>query len=207
MLSLIVCMPVRGIPGRGYFGNAYVVGNILIDAGILPHEIEPYREEIEIIVLTHCHFDHTAHVKEIAHLCSAEIAIHAADAPGLTEETFSLSLHFGSRSPGILPSRFLKEGDRVGPLRVLHTPGHTPGSICLYLEEEEALISGDTVFSDGGFGRYDFPGGDRDALERSLDRLAALRVEGLFPGHGNPVLKDGHRHIAAAREFLKRGYG
>jgi hydroxyacylglutathione hydrolase len=200
-------MPVRGIPGQGYLGNAYIVENVLIDAGILPHQIEPYRDEIETIVLTHCHFDHTAHLKEIAHLCDAEVAIHAADAQGLTEERFSLSLHFGSRSPGIRPDRYLEEADLVGPLRVLHTPGHTPGSICLYLEGEEALISGDTVFSDGGFGRYDFPGGDRGNLERSLDRLAALRVEGLFPGHGPSVQKDGHLHIVAACEFLKRGYG
>jgi hydroxyacylglutathione hydrolase len=207
MLSLIVCMPVIWIPGRGCFGNAYVVGNILIDAGILPSDIEPYRKEIEIIVLTHCHFDHTAYLKEIAHLCGAQVAIHAADATGLTEEAFSLSLQFGSRSPGILPDRLVAEGDRVGPLRVLHTPGHTPGSICLYLEDEEALISGDTVFSNGGFGRYDFPGGDRVALGRSLDRLARLSVEGLYPGHGFPVLKDGFRHIVAACEFLKRGYG
>jgi hydroxyacylglutathione hydrolase len=200
-------MPVSWIPGRGYLGNAYVVGNVLIDAGVPPSDIEPYRKEIEIIVLTHCHFDHTAHLKELAHLCSAQVAIHAADASGLTEEAFSLSLHFGSRSPGILPDRLVAEGDRVGPLRVLHTPGHTPGSICLYLEDEEALISGDTVFSDGGFGRYDFPGGDRAALGRSLDRLARLTVGGLYPGHGFPVQKDGHRHIIAACEFMKGGYG
>jgi hydroxyacylglutathione hydrolase len=207
MLSLIVCMPVIWIPGRGYFGNAYVVGNVLVDAGILPLDIEPYKNAIDTIVLTHCHFDHTAHLREIAHLCNARVAIHTEDAAGLAEEVFSLSLQFGARSPGILPDRLIAEGDRIGPLRVLHTPGHTPGSICLYLEEEEALISGDTVFSDGGFGRYDFPGGSRSALGRSLGRLALLSVESLYPGHGSPVLNDGHRHIVAATELIKSGYG
>jgi glyoxylase-like metal-dependent hydrolase (beta-lactamase superfamily II) len=196
-------MPVSWIPGRGYQGNAFVIGNVLIDAGILPSVVQPFREQIDIIVLTHCHHDHTAHLKEIAHICGAKVAIHTADAPGLLDETFSLSLHFGSRAAGIIPDRLIDEGDRVGPLQVLHTPG----SICLYLEDEKALISGDTVFSDGGFGRFDFPGGDRMALGLSLERLARLPVEGLYPGHGSPVEKNGHRHIAAAVELLKSGYG
>jgi len=200
-------MPVTWIPGRGYFGNAYLVGSVLIDAGVLPSVIEPYHENIDTIILTHCHFDHTAYTKEIAHLCSACIAIHPLDAPGLTEDVKSLSLHFGSRSPGIPPDRLLMDGDRVGPLTVLHTPGHTPGSISLYLEEERALISGDTVFTDGGFGRFDFPGGDRIALTRSIERLASLDVAGLYPGHGAPVQHGGRRHIEAAMQLLRAGYG
>lgn len=200
-------MPVSWIPGRGYQGNAYVVSNVLVDAGILPSDVHPYREQIDTIVLTHCHHDHTAHLKEISHICDAKVAIHPADAPGLMNETFSLSLQFGARAAGIRPDRLIDEGDRVGPLRVLHTPGHTAGSICLYLEDEKALISGDTVFPDGGFGRFDFPGGDQMALRRSLERLERLPVEGLYPGHGTPVEKNGHRHIAAAVELLKSGYG
>ena len=200
-------MPVTWIPGRGYFGNAYIVGSALIDAGVLPSVIEAYRADIDTIVLTHCHFDHTAYVKEISHLCSAPVAIHALDAPGLMQEGASLSLHFGSRPPGIAPDRLLSDGDRVGPLTVLHTPGHTPGSICLYLEDEQALISGDTVFAEGGFGRFDFPGGDRASLVRSIGRLASLKVEGLYPGHGTPVHRKGNQHIGAALQLLKAGYG
>jgi glyoxylase-like metal-dependent hydrolase (beta-lactamase superfamily II) len=200
-------MPVTWIPGRGYFGNAYVVGSVLIDAGVLPSAIEPYKEDIDTIVLTHCHFDHTAYTREIAYLCSASVSIHPLDAPGLMQEELSLSLHFGSRPPGISPGRLLSDGDRIGPLTVLHTPGHTPGSICLFLEEERALISGDTVFTDGGFGRYDFPGGSRAALSRSIGRLASLDVEGLYPGHGSPVHHNGRRHIEAALQALQAGYG
>ncbi len=200
-------MPVTWIPGRGYFGNAYLAGSVLIDAGVLPSDIEPYRRDIETIVLTHCHFDHTAYTREIAHLCSASVAIHPLDAPGLAQEGESLSLHFGSRPPGIAPDRLLSDGDRIGSLTVLHTPGHTPGSICLYLEEERVLVSGDTVFSDGGFGRYDFPGGDRGALTRSIGRLAILEVDGLCPGHGIPVHHGGRRHIEAALRLLQAGYG
>jgi hydroxyacylglutathione hydrolase len=200
-------MPVTWIPGRTYYGNAYLVGTVLVDAGVSPVTVSPYKDDISMIILTHCHFDHIAYVREIRELCGASICIHALDSPGLKDDRQSLSLHFGARSPGLVPDRVVGEGERVGELRVLHTPGHTPGSICLFHEEEQALISGDTVFTDGGFGRYDFPGGDRTALMESIERLASLRVRGLYPGHGNPVIDGGARHIAAARDLLRAGYG
>jgi len=200
-------MQVRWIPEQGALANSYIFGTVLVDAGLLPMAIQPFKDQIETIVLTHCHFDHTAHVKEIAHMCKAKVAIHQADATGLFEDAQSLSMHFGARSPGIAPDIKLKEGDTIGGLTVLHTPGHTPGSICLWSGEDKVLISGDTVFTDGAFGRYDFPGGSRQALEHSLDRLVSLDVEGLYPGHGEPVGCGGKRHIAAARQLRKGGYG
>ena len=97
----------------------------------------------------------------------------------------------------------------VTPSEALSNPhtGPYPGSICLWSEADKVLISGDTVFTDGAFGRYDFPGGSRQALERSLDQLGQLDVEGLYPGHGEPVDCGGKRHIAAARQLMKAGYG
>jgi len=200
-------MPVQWIAGGALYANSYVIGDFLVDAGVLPMAIEPYKDTIATIVLTHCHFDHTARVKEIAHMCRAKVAIHKLDAPGLLDDARNLAMHFGSRSPAIVPDILLKEGDSVGGLHVLHTPGHTPGSICLFSETDQVLISGDTVFTDGGFGRYDFMGGSRDELVRSIDRLSLLDVEGLYPGHGVPVESGGSGHIASARELLKSGYG
>ena len=107
---------------------------------------------------------------------------------------------------GITPEIVLHDGDRIGSLRVIRTPGPTPGGICLYDEKRKLLFSGDTVFTGGSFGRYDFPGGDRAALTASIERLSTLDVEGLYPGHGEPVTRGGGRHIAAAREAL-RFYG
>ncbi len=200
-------MKVRWIPGESVFANSYVYGNILVDAGVLPMAVAPYKEAIKTIVLSHCHFDHTARVKEIAHMCRAKVAIHRADARGLVEDVHSLSMHFGARSPGIVPDVVLAEGDTIGDLLVLHTPGHTPGSICLYSERDRVLISGDTVFADGYFGRYDFPGGSRTELSRSLDRLSLLDVEGLYAGHGEPTDEGGSRCVAAAQGLMKSGYG
>jgi glyoxylase-like metal-dependent hydrolase (beta-lactamase superfamily II) len=200
-------MPVQWIAGGALYANSYVIGDVLVDAGVLPMAIEPYKDTITTIVLTHCHFDHTARVKEIAHMCRAKVAIHKTDAPGLLDDARGLSMHFGSRSPAIVPDIFLNEGDSVGGLRILHTPGHTPGSICLFSESDQVLISGDTVFTDGGFGRYDFIGGSRAELAQSIDRLSLLDVEGLYPGHGVPVENGGSGHIASARDLLKSGYG
>ena len=200
-------MQVRWIPEQSGFANSYIYGTVLVDAGVLPMAVKPFKDQINTIVLTHCHFDHTARVKEIAHMCKAKVAIHKNDARGLLEDTWSLSMHFGARPPGIAPDVVLNEGDFIGDLQVLHTPGHTPGSICLLAERDLVLFSGDTVFSDGCFGRYDFPGGSRMELARSLDRLALLDVEGLYPGHGEPVEQGGSRHIIAAQELIKSGYG
>jgi glyoxylase-like metal-dependent hydrolase (beta-lactamase superfamily II) len=200
-------MQVRWIPGGSIFANSYLIGNILVDTGVMPMAVAPFKEAIDTIVLTHCHYDHTAHVREIAHMCGAKVAIHKADARGLVEDVHSLAMHFGARSPGIAPDIVLEDGDTVGPFSVIHTPGHTPGCICLYAEADRVLVSGDTVFADGYFGRYDFPGGSRTELARSLDRLAVLDVEGLYAGHGEPAEQDGGRCIAAALGLMKSGYG
>jgi glyoxylase-like metal-dependent hydrolase (beta-lactamase superfamily II) len=200
-------MKVRWIPEQGALANSYIFGTVLVDAGVFPMAIQPFKDEIDTIVLSHCHFDHTAHVKEIAHMCKAKIAIHRDDAGGLIDDGKSLSMQFGARSPGIVPDIVLSEGDTIGGLTVIHTPGHTPGSICLFSEPDKVLISGDTVFTDGAFGRFDFPGGSRQALAKSLERLVPLDVEGLYPGHGEPVDCGGKRHIAAANQLMKGGYG
>ena len=200
-------MPVTWVAADMQLGNSYLFGRIWVDAGVVPAAVEKYKGKVDTIVLTHCHFDHTARVRELARIFGAQVAIHELDAPGLTEDSRSLAHHFGDRSPGIPPDIILREGDRVGDLKVLHTPGHTPGSICLYHGESQALISGDTVFTDGCFGRYDFLGGSRTQLEDSLARLADLPVEELCPGHGEPVKQGGSRHILAALSLMRSGYG
>lgn len=197
-------MPIRWITSGAAYANSFVYGDILVDAGVLPTAVQPYADTIETIVITHAHYDHIAYLKEIVQICGdVEVCIHEADAPGLADDTLNLSAFFGSRSPGVVPDVILRDGDRIGSLRVIHTPGHTPGGICLYDAEIQALFSGDTVFTGGSFGRYNFPGGDREALVSSIDRLKELDVEALYPGHGEPVTTGGGKHIAAAREAIE----
>jgi glyoxylase-like metal-dependent hydrolase (beta-lactamase superfamily II) len=114
---------------------------------------------------------------------------------------------FARHPQGVEVDERVNDSDCIGSFTVIHTPGHTPGSICLFSERDHVLISGDTVFSDGCFGRYDFPGGSRIELARSLTRLSLLDIEGLYPGHGEPVAHGGSSHIAAALDLIKSGYG
>jgi len=199
-------MNVQLITGHGYYANAYIAGSVLIDAGVTPVAIEPYREQITHIVLTHSHYDHIAYLRPLADFTGAEICIHPSDAPGLISDRESLSLNFGAHAPGIRPDRLLSDGDIVDRWTVLHTPGHTTGSICLYDPVTCTLISGDTVFTDGAFGRFDFPGGSQNKLEESLQRLHGIDVKGLYPGHGIPVDSGGSHHISAALQMI-RMYG
>jgi hydroxyacylglutathione hydrolase len=201
-------MTIKLIPGRGMYANAYVAqGTILVDAGVTPMAVEAHRSTIRNIVLTHCHFDHIAYLPAIIKMTGAKVSIHAADAEGLNDDNQSLSLHFGAHSPGIIPDTILEDGDQIEGYEVVHTPGHTPGSISLYDPETRDLISGDTVFTDGAFGRYDFAGGSRERLAVSLDRLAGLNLTGLYPGHGVPARELGDRHIKAAQTLIRSRYG
>lgn len=189
------------------YANGYLArGTILVDAGVTPMAVEAHRDTIKYIVLTHCHFDHIAYLAPIIKMTGAKVCIHSADAEGLKNDNYSLSMHFGAHSPGIIPDIILEGGETIEGYEVIHTPGHTPGSICLFDPETRDLISGDTVFADGAFGRYDFPGGSRDALAVSLNKVAELNVSGLYPGHGVPVRELGERQIRAAQTLIQSGY-
>jgi len=89
---------------------------------------------------------------------------------------------------------FLQEGElRIGGERfqVLHTPGHSPGSVCLFWEEPKVLFSGDLIFAQG-VGRTDFPGGDGNLLKQGIRRCSTLGAAMLMPGHGEPILEAEH---------------
>ena len=93
----------------------------------------------------------------------------------------------------------------MGPWRyeVLHTPGHSPDAIALWHPESRTLIPGDTVYADGGIGRWDLQGGDYDQLVASLQRLADLDAETMYPGHGPSVLDGAVKHIQQGLRMAK----
>jgi glyoxylase-like metal-dependent hydrolase (beta-lactamase superfamily II) len=148
------------------------------------------------IVLTHSHFDHIAALPSVAtSFPEADIAIHRAEAAKLGPA--SLESHRRDFNAVGFPSYvetlwkpmpeasiLLQEGDELGPFRILHLPGHSPGSIALYNKEEKILFSGDTLFK-AGFGRTDLPGGSQELLVQSLERLFTLDEDtAVYPGHG-----------------------
>ena len=140
---------------------------------------------LKYIVTTHGHWDHIGDNARVAEHTGARIAVHPLDAHRLTNPTGNL-LPF--EIPPSVPAVELQEGGeiRFGSLRleVLHTPGHTEGSVCLLDREAGRLYSGDTLFN-GSFGRVDLPGGSPEAMVASLDRLHRLDPTlTVLPGHG-----------------------
>ncbi len=176
-----------------YDANAYLVdGNILVDAGMdgvsVISELEKHEPlHLETIILTHCHFDHSGGAKVIAEATGARIALHKDDAALLNDAYASAAQLFGEEAPEISPDILLRGGEVFDGLLVIHTPGHTPGSICLYNEDSKILFSGDTVFPHGSFGRTDLHGGSRSQLIESIRKLTHLNVSVMYPGHGDIV--------------------
>lgn len=198
-------MPIRLLPGHGQYANSYVVNGVLVDAGTTPMAIEHHKRTIKYIILTHRHYDHMVYLSEAVRMTGAEVLIHEADALGLTDDIVSCARNFGAHAPGIPPTRIIKDGDVIDNLEVIYTPGHTIGSICLYDEVSRGLISGDTVFGDGGYGRYDLPTGDRDALVASIEKLKDLRIDGVYCGHGAPAREKGGVVINKAYNSITMG--
>ena len=162
------------------------------------------------ILLTHGHFDHSQGVKFLAEKTGAQVCIHSEDALMLSNPAYNSSVFYyrgdTSSYPRTEATLLLEEGSvvRVGSMEfsVLHTPGHTPGSVCFALGN--VLFCGDTVFH-YGYGRYDLWGGDKIALRASLDRIAHLDGDfKLCPGHGNSAtLSRIREQIAAFSAELK----
>ena len=140
---------------------------------------------LKLIVTTHGHWDHIGENAAVADHTGAPIAVHPLDAYRLTNPQ---PLWAPFEIPPCVPAVELAEGGeiRFGEIRltVIHTPGHTEGSVCLWSAEDGVLFSGDTLFA-GGWGRVDLPGASPEAMVGSLARLATfddpLRV---LPGHG-----------------------
>jgi len=140
---------------------------------------------LKYIVTTHGHWDHIGDNARVAEHTGAQIAVHPLDAHRLTNPT-GKGLPF--EIPPSVPAVDLADGGeiRFGSVRleVLHTPGHTEGSVCLLDRETGRLYSGDTLFQ-GSFGRVDLPGGSPEAMVASLDRLHRLdETLTVLPGHG-----------------------
>ena len=179
-----------------FASNCYIVGlestkeGMIVDPGDDARQIMDVvnRQELDIklIVLTHGHVDHIGALKSVKEATGAEIAIHSADAVALQEQ--GVRTAFGFSYPATPPADRLFEGGdsiNVGGLQflVLHTPGHTPGGICLL--GHGVVFTGDTLFN-YGIGRTDFPGGSQSQLLNGIHTKLMVLPDNtvVYPGHG-----------------------
>ena len=146
------------------------------DADLILDKLEALGLTLEAILLTHGHFDHVGAVKELASETGCQVYIHPDD----------LSMPPMMTAGPLYYTKTYAEGTQLKlaglDIAVLHTPGHTPGSVCLLIGD--TMITGDTLFA-GSCGRTDLPGGDWATIRASLNRLAAIEANlWVLPGHG-----------------------
>jgi glyoxylase-like metal-dependent hydrolase (beta-lactamase superfamily II) len=180
--------------------NTYLINEkhpILIDTGlsmclkgvleaIAKDGIDP--ETIEMIISTHSHPDHFDGVTYFMEK-KTKMALHQDEDTFLKETGKGFYNMFGLKMPDYRVDTYLKEGAlklNSTDIEIYHTPGHSPGSVSIYLPATKTLIPGDVIFQ-AGVGRTDFPGGDGALLKKSIDKLSQLDIEYLLPGHGDIV--------------------
>lgn len=153
---------------------------------------DPHR--VRTIAITHEHLDHVNGIPQWQQL-GAKIAASPACADKLLAGHDPTSAMFGNDIPKLEVDQVVHDGDELQlgdrSHKVLLTPGHSPGSCCYWDDATGSLFSGDTVFAQGGIGRFDFPDGDVNVLAQSILRLEALPVRHLHCGHGPSVEGDG----------------
>ncbi len=197
-------MIIKTLPVGPIMANCFIVGcqetmqAAVIDPGDeadkILQSVADSNLEVKTIINTHGHFDHVSANKGIHAATNAPILIHALDAPMLEQISASAANWGLSAENSPAPDRTLSDGDTITfgkiTLKVIHTPGHTPGGVSLFTAGH--VFVGDTLFA-GSIGRTDFPGGDFATLKSSiLDKLFTLGDEvRVYTGHG-PETTIGH---------------
>jgi glyoxylase-like metal-dependent hydrolase (beta-lactamase superfamily II) len=163
-------------------------------------------DDIRLAIVTHSHPDHMEAAPRFADT-GVPVAMHPAALEYLDQIGAAMYQWMGSELPGVEGITAIEEGPVAaldGLVSVYCTPGHEPGSLCVYWPEKKALATGDLVFA-GSIGRTDFPGGDHARLMEEVARMGELEVEHLLPGHGPVVL--GKAAITRNYEEIRAAFG
>lgn len=198
--------------------NTYVLqgpdGLILIDPGLkryVPDTIAAIKkdglnpDDIKLVICTHCHPDH---VDGVAYFTDKKIPVtwHTDEDAFLNSIGKDFFRMFGLEQPGFKAKSLCVEGDLPAAgltLKIIHAPGHSPGSICIYWPEKQVMVTGDVVFSNS-IGRTDFPGGNGGILKKSIDRIAGFPAEFVLPGHNEAVA--GAEAVKRNYDYIKRSF-
>lgn len=195
-------MIVKGLVVGPIAANCFIIGDeetrdgAIIDPGDEAGKILQIVEEtgltIRFIIATHGHFDHTAGVTQLKEKLDAPFLLHRDDL-AFVQNSKQSAQKWGIAIEQVPdPDEFMEEGDvlKLGglELKIIHTPGHSPGGISIYIESENTVFSGDTLFQ-GSVGRTDFDGGSMAILARSIKEKLYSLPDGtiVYSGHGPPT--------------------
>lgn len=189
-------MKFERLPLGIYQANCYVIydgsnsESAIIDPGgdfdILREFIEKNKLTVKYIILTHAHADHIGALTELQNYSNAKVCIHEYDSEALQDCSINLSSMMGKNKIEMMPDIILHDTDELQInntlLEIIHTPGHTKGSICIKCGE--IIFTGDTLFA-GSIGRTDLAGGSYDDIIKSLHKITRYSDTALvYPGHG-----------------------
>ncbi|NHI94307.1 MAG: MBL fold metallo-hydrolase [Candidatus Lokiarchaeota archaeon] len=201
-MSYIIDQVLYSIPSYGFNSNIYIfLKKVLIDTGhdnsfaqkVIDH-LKSYNINLEKIIITHIHPDHSGNAYIFQEAFNADLYVHESIAKKFQK--------LGDKIHSLKDGTIIEVDDK-NELQVIYTPGHTPSDISIYNEKYKILFSGDCVFAQGSIGRTDLPGSSHQKLIESIEKLIKLDVEYLCPGHMAAVT-NAKAHINQSLNFAKR---
>ena len=213
----------KGIHQFSGVSNSYIVSNdelLMVDTGMpgktneiidyIKNDLKRDPHDIKIIIITHHHFDHTGSLDKLKKITGAKVAIHSQDADYISGEKTQpgslvmipvvIFMKLIYRSRPVEADILLEDGDQIGDYRVIHTPGHTSGSICLYNPNNKVLFVGDNLMCSNNVIEGPRVLHEPQEFKKSIEKLRNLDIDVILTGHGPAITSEANDKL---EHFLK----